>query len=98
MGFSAELRLGIGPDVVRELRSLCLDVANEFPRAVFFAGQLVFSEEIDGFFTRFLHNHTALELLRWLQLHSLSLIILPVRVALTRQAQLPLAEPEAIRT
>ena len=59
MGFNAELRVGIGADVVRELRWLCLEVAHEFPRAVFFAGQLVFSEEMDGFFTRFLHNHTA---------------------------------------
>jgi amino acid transporter len=96
MGFNAELRIGIGPDVVRELRLLCLDVANEFPRAVFFAGQLVFSEEMDGFFTRFLHNHTALELLRWLQLHSLSLVILPVRVAPTRQPHLQVAPREAV--
>jgi hypothetical protein len=79
--FHAEVRSGIGADVVMELRRLCLEVAQIFPQAVFFAGQLVFNEEVDGFFSRFLHNHTALDLLRWLQLHGLSLVILPVRVA-----------------
>jgi hypothetical protein len=48
---------------------------------VFFAGQLVFTDEVDGFLGRFLHNHTAFELLRWLQLRGLSLVILPVRVS-----------------
>jgi len=80
LGFHAEMRTGIGADAVLELRRLCLDVSLVFPNSVYFAGQLVFNEELDGFFSRFLHNHTALELLRWLQLHGLSLVILPVRV------------------
>ncbi len=67
LGFHAEVRSGIGADVVMELRRLCLEVAQIFPQAVLFAGQLVFNEEVDGFFSRFLHNHTALDLLRWLQ-------------------------------
>jgi amino acid transporter len=81
LGFHAELRTAIGADVVLELRRLCLEVARIFPNSVFFAGQLVFHEELDGFFSRFLHNHTALDILRWLQLQGLSLVILPVRVA-----------------
>jgi amino acid transporter len=81
LGFHAETRTGLGADVVTELRRLCLEVASEFPHCVFFAGQLVFSDEVDGFLGRFLHNHTALELLRWLQLRGLSLVILPVRVS-----------------
>ena len=81
LGFHAELRTTIGTDVVLELRRLCLEVAQEFPHSVFFAGQLVFAGELSGFFNRFLHNHTALDLLHWLQLHGLSLVILPVRVA-----------------
>ena len=81
LGFHAEVSTGMGADVVTELRRLCLEVAEMFPNSVFFAGQLVFNEEVDGFFSRFLHNHTALELLRWLQLQGLSLVILPIRVA-----------------
>ncbi len=89
LGFHAELRTGLGPEVVTELRHLCLEVAREFPHCVFFAGQLVFSDEVDGFLGRFLHNHTAFELLRWLQLHGLSLVILPVRVSSRAGAMAP---------
>ena len=47
---------------------------------MFFAGKLIFEAELEGFISRFLHNHTALELQNWLQVHGLSLVILPVRV------------------
>ena len=80
LGFHPELRTAIGPDVVVELHRLCLEVAHEFPRTVFFAGKLIFTEELDGYVSRFLHNHTALEVQNWLQVHGLSLVILPVRV------------------
>jgi amino acid transporter len=80
LGFHPELRTAIGPDVVVELHRLCLEIANEFPHSVFFAGKLIFTEELDGFVSRFLHNHTALEVQNWLQMHGLSLVILPVRV------------------
>jgi amino acid transporter len=79
LGFHSEVRLGLGTDVVLELRRLCLDVAREFPHSVFFAGKLVF--ERDNFFNRFLHNQTVLEIQSWLQFHGLSLVILPVRVS-----------------
>jgi hypothetical protein len=80
LGFHSELRTGLGPDVVLELRRLCLEVASQFSNTVFFAGQLVFNEEQDTFFSRFLHNHTAFEVLKWLQIRGLSLLILPIRV------------------
>lgn len=80
LGLHSELRVSIGPDVVAELRNLCLQVAHEFPQAVFFAGKLIFEAELEGYISRFLHNHTAVELQNWLQVHGLSLVILPVRV------------------
>jgi hypothetical protein len=81
LGFHSELRTGLGADVLTELRILCLDVVREFPHSVFFAGQLVFTDELGGFLSRFLHNHTAFDLLKWLQLYGLSLVILPIRVS-----------------
>jgi amino acid transporter len=81
LGLHPELRAGLGPDVVLELRRLCLQVAHEFPHIVFFAGKLIFSDEVEGFIGRFLHNHTALEVQNWLQLYGFSLVILPVRVS-----------------
>ena len=80
LGLHPELRAGLAPDVVLELRRICLEVAHEFPHVVFFAGKLIFSDEIEGFIGRFLHNHTAVELQNWLQLYGFSLVILPVRV------------------
>ena len=59
LGMHPELRAGLAPDVVVELRRLCLEVAHEFPHVVFFAGKLIFSDEIEGFIGRFLHNHTS---------------------------------------
>jgi hypothetical protein len=47
---------------------------------VFFAGKLIFSDEIEGFIGRFLHNHTSVEIQNWLQLYGYSLVILPIRV------------------
>ncbi len=80
LGLHPELRAGLGPDVVYELRRTCLEIAHEFPHVVFFAGKLIFATEVEGFVGRFLHNHTAAELQSWLQLYGLSLVILPVRV------------------
>ncbi|HKN01965.1 MAG TPA: APC family permease [Candidatus Binataceae bacterium] len=90
LGLHAERRSAIGPDVVLELRRLCLEVAREFPHVVYFAGKLIFSAEAEGFLGRFLHMHTALEVQRWLQLNGLSLVILPVRIAA------PVALPPAV--
>jgi hypothetical protein len=81
LGFHVELRAGIGTDTVLELRRMCGEVAREFPSSVFFAGKLVFETESDHFISRFLHNHTALELQSWLQMQGLSLVILPIRVS-----------------
>ena len=98
LGFHPELRTGIGPDVVAELHRLCLEVAREFPHSVFFAGKLIFTDELDGYVSRFLHNHTALDLQNWLQVNGLSLVILPVRVgrAQARAASLKAAGTAAV--
>jgi hypothetical protein len=69
-----------GPDIVIELRRLCL--GRRISSLGILCGQLVFRDEVDGFLGRFLHNHTALELLRWLRLRGPSVVILPVRVSL----------------
>lgn len=95
LGFHAELRTAIGTDVVLELRRLCFEVSREFTHCVFFAGQLVFGNELNGFVNRFLHNHTALELLQWLQFEGLSLVILPVRVGSAQRQVLPQNSLEA---
>ena len=94
LGLHPETRTGIGPDPVRELQSVCLEIAETFPRVVFFAGKLVWDTAVEGFLSRFLHNHTALELQSWLQLYGYSLVILPIRVGPPVRTP-PSAEDEA---
>jgi amino acid transporter len=78
LGLAADYRMGIGTEAVDEAVQLCLEIAKEFPRSVFFAGKLVFEEE--KWFQRILHNETAYQLQRRLQFAGLSAMVLPVRV------------------
>ena len=87
LGFHAEHRAGLGPDVVLELRLACSEVMNTFSHCLFFAGSLVFEDESEGLIERFLHNHTAYEIQRWLQIQGRSLVILPVCVSLNATAR-----------
>ena len=57
---------------------LCDEVHKEYPRSIFFLGQLVF--ESDSFYYRFLHNETAFAIQRRLQFAGLQAIVLPIRV------------------
>jgi amino acid transporter len=78
LGLAATYRMSVGTEAVAEAERLCLEVAREFPRSVFFAGKLIFQRE--GFFQRVLHNETGLQLQRRLQFAGLSTMVLPVRV------------------
>jgi hypothetical protein len=78
LGLAAESRMEVGTEAVAEAEKLCRAVALEFPRAVFFAGKLVFEKE--HFFQRLLHNETAYALQRRLQFGGLNAMVLPVRV------------------
>jgi len=77
-GFSAEAHFGLGTDVVDEAAKLCETVAQRFPSAQFFAGQLVFKDE--SMLTRWLHNSTVFELQRRLYQHGWPMLILPIQV------------------
>ena len=78
LGLAADYRMAVGTETVAEAETLCLEIAREFPRSVFFAGKLVFEEE--KWFQRLLHNETAYQLQRRLQFAGLNAMVLPVRV------------------
>ncbi len=78
LGLAADYRMAVGTEAVAEAERLCLEVAKEFPRALFFAGKLVFERE--RWFQRILHNETAYQLQRRLQFAGLNAMVLPVRV------------------
>jgi amino acid transporter len=77
-GFYAEAHFALGTDVVDEAAKLCETVAQRFPQAQFFAGQLVFQDE--NLLTRWLHNHTVFGLQRRLYQHGWPMLILPIQV------------------
>jgi len=78
LGLAADYRLEVGTEAVAVAEQVCLEVARDYPRAVFFAGKLVFEKE--KFFQRLLHNETAYQLQRRLQFGGLNAMVLPVRV------------------
>ncbi len=77
-GFYAEAHVTLGTDIVDEAAKLCVVIAEKFPQAQFFAGQLVFKDE--SFATRWLHNHTVFELQRRLYQNGRAMLILPIQV------------------
>lgn len=78
MGLAADHRLRMGTEAVQEGDTICVNLAREFPRAVFFMGTLVFEKE--KWYHRLLHNETAFQLQRRLQFRGLNAMVLPVRV------------------
>jgi hypothetical protein len=78
LGMPAIGYMSIGTDPVDELEQLCVAVKKQYPRATFFAGQLVFQK--DTWYQRFLHNETAYSLQRRLQWDGVPMVILPTRV------------------
>jgi amino acid transporter len=80
LGLPAESSFSTGIEVAVEAEKVGTDVIQKYPKALFVAGQLLFSE--DTFVTRLLHNETAFMVQRRLQHAGLPMIVLPVRLNL----------------
>jgi hypothetical protein len=72
-GFSA-----IGTDVSDEIFGLAQSIHEKHPAAVFFGGQIVFTE--DTLLTRLLFNHTTFAVQRRLHQFGIPFLVMPVRV------------------
>lgn len=77
-GLPAESYAAYGTDAVEELKKLTDIVDLKYPNAIYFASQLVFSN--DNIITRFLHNQTPLILQHYLHFRGRELMILPMRI------------------
>jgi len=77
-GYAAESRSSFGVDAIEELEHLCAAISADFPRAVFFCGDLIF--HLPSALTRLLHERTAEELQRRLRSRGLPLLVIPIRV------------------
>jgi amino acid transporter len=77
LGIPSAARSAVGTDAVDEAERLCTELAREYPRVTFFAGQVIFRRE--SWLQRLLHNQTAYAIQRRLQWAGLNLVILPAR-------------------
>jgi amino acid transporter len=78
LGWNSDSRAAVGLDAVDEAAGVCLKLAQEFPRVVFFAGKLIWKRET--WLQRILHNETAYQVQRRLHWKGLAMSVLPVRV------------------
>jgi hypothetical protein len=78
LGLPSDFRMTIGTEAVEAGDNVANEIAREFPRAIFFLGNLVFQKE--RWFHRILHNQTAFRMQRRLQFAGLNAMVLPVRV------------------
>ena len=77
-GLRADYRMAVGTEPVETIVEICREVAQEFPRAIFFMGRLIFREE--KWYHRLLHNETPNAIQRRLQFDGLQAMVLPIRV------------------
>ncbi|HEV8519823.1 MAG TPA: APC family permease [Burkholderiales bacterium] len=77
-GLAATSYLAFGTDPVEELIKLSEQAGREFPNNVCFTSKLIFAD--DNFFTRWLHNQTALAIQQRLHLKGQQMVILPMKV------------------
>jgi amino acid transporter len=77
-GFKADYRMGLGTEAVGTVEEICRQLAEEFPRAIFFMGRLIFREE--KWSHRLLHNETPHAIQRRLQFAGIQAMVLPIRV------------------
>jgi hypothetical protein len=85
LGWRAASRMASGIDAVKEATSLCIALAEEFPRSTFFAGKLIWKRET--WWQRILHNETAYQIERRLHWKGLSMSVLPIRVGLGAESR-----------
>lgn len=77
-GYGSKAFTAIGYDVIGEVMKLAKEAKEQFPNNVFFAGQLLFTNETNA--TRWLHNHTVSTLQRRFFLSNMPFVVLPIRV------------------
>ncbi len=77
-GLAAKSYLAFGTDAVEQLNTLCEQIRDDFPNAIFFTSKLIADNE--NIFTRALHNQAALALQRRLHLNGMQMVILPMKI------------------
>ncbi|OGX07498.1 MAG: amino acid transporter [Omnitrophica WOR_2 bacterium GWA2_47_8] len=77
-GYYAEGVTRVGIDVIGEIEKVGPELIQRFPGAVFFGGQLVFTQET--IFTKWLHNYTVFAMQRKFYSQGIPFVVLPIKV------------------
>jgi len=78
LGWNAASATSVGTDPADEITRVCLELAEKYPRVMFFAGKLLWQRET--WTQRILHNETAFQVERRLQWKGLPMTVIPLRV------------------
>jgi len=68
----------IGVDVIDQVTQVTPQIVENFPNAVFFGGQLLFSK--DSFFAPLFHNYAVFSIQKKLYRQGVPFVILPIRI------------------
>lgn len=78
MGIPAVYEYQMGTEIVESVSEFCVTIAQKYPRAVFFGGELVF--ERPHWYHRILHNDASFAISRKIRFAGLPLLSLPIRI------------------
>ena len=78
LGWNATSATAVGIDPADEITRVCLQLAKDYPRVMFFGGKLIWQRET--WLQRILHNETAYQVERRLQWKGLPMTVIPLRV------------------
>ncbi len=78
-GFYSEAFSTVGTDVSEEISNLAFKIYEQYPKSVFFGGQIVFKQ--DTIITKLLYNYTTFAVQRRLHQKGIPFIVMPIRVA-----------------
>jgi hypothetical protein len=77
LGWNASAAGTVATDPVEGLFRVCMDLAANYPRAMFFGGKLIWKRE--SWWQRILHNETAYQVQWRLQWKGLTMTVIPLR-------------------
>ena len=77
-GYYADSRYALGVDALDEIDKMAPEIIEKYPKAVFFGGQLSFSD--DTLYSRWLHNYLILAVQTRLHNRGVPFFIVPIRV------------------
>lgn len=91
LGLKSTSAFAVGTEVAVETERIASALIQQYPKALFVAGQIIFEE--DTIWNRVLHNETAFLVQQRLQRRGIPMIVVPVRLDLGARRAVPAPKP-----